>query len=105
MNNLLDRLFDELEYAVRSQFGEYIVKVSELKSSFFVLIKPKRGKTLRLKGKQMFENLKKITEKIYDKYSRISSAFYRNYFPYFKLIKSYGGYHIHFLVIKKEYRR
>ena len=53
----------------------------------------------------MFENLKKITEKIYDKYSRISSAFYRNYFPYFKLIKSYGGYHIHFLVIKKEYRR
>ena len=31
MNNLLDRLFDELEYAVRSQFGEYIVKLSELK--------------------------------------------------------------------------
>ena len=92
MNNLLDRLFDELEYAVRSQFGEYIVKVSEFKSSFFVLIKPKRGKTLRLKGKQMFENLKKITEKIYDKYCRISSTFYRNYFPYFKLIK-------------KEYRR
>ena len=66
MNNLLDRLFDELEYAVRSQFGEYIVKLSELKSSFFVLIKRKRSKTLRLKGKQMFENLKKITEKIYD---------------------------------------
>ena len=57
MNNLLDRFFDELEHAVRSQFGEYIVKVFELKSSFFVLIKRKRGKMLGLRRKQMFENL------------------------------------------------
>ena len=53
----------------------------------------------------MFENLKKITEEIYKKYSRLSPTFYRSYFPYFKLVKSYGGYFFHFLVIKKEYGR
>ena len=103
MNNLLDRFFDDLEYAVKSQFGEYIVKVSEFKFSFFVLIKRRRGKILGLKRKHMFENLKKISKEIYDKYSRLSSTFYRNYFPYFKLVENYDGYHFHFLVIKKEY--
>ena len=51
----------------------------------------------------MFENLKKITKEIYNKYTRLSPTFYKSYFPCFKLAKNYGGYHFHFLVIKKEY--
>lgn len=31
MNKLLDRFFEDLERSVQAQFGEYIVKVSELK--------------------------------------------------------------------------
>ena len=49
----------------------------------------------------MFEKLKRIIEKLYDDYAKTSSNFYRSYFPYFKLVKSYGGCHFHYLVIKK----
>ena len=68
-----------------------------------MLIKRRRRKILGIKRKQMFENLKKITKEIYNKYTRLSPTFYKSYFPCFKLAKNYGGYHFHFLVIKKEY--
>lgn len=46
MNVLLDRLYENIEFTVKKHFKGYIVKVSELKSSFFVLIKRYRGKVL-----------------------------------------------------------
>ena len=103
MNELLARFFEDLERSVKAQFDENIVKVSELKSSFFVLIKKDINKILDFKRIRMLEKLKRITEDLYENYAKISFSFYRGYFPYFKLVKSYGGYHFHFSVIKKDY--
>lgn len=105
MNVLLDRLYENIEFTVKKHFKGYIVKVSELKSSFFVLIKRYRGKVLGERRKFLFDILKLITEDICRDYASKSKNFEQEYFPYFKLVKSYGNYQFHFLVIKKDYVR
>ena len=103
MDGLLDRFYEDIEYAVRDQFRGYYVKVSQLNSSFFVLVKRRRGKILGEKRKFLFDRLKVISEEIYDKYASLSKLFEQEYFPYFKPVKSYSNYHFHFLVVKKDY--
>ena len=83
----------------------YIIKVSQLNSSFCVLLKRYRGKLLGDRQKKLFDDLKAITEDIYKDYALKSKEFEREYFPYFKLVKSYGNYQFNFLVIKKDYIR
>ena len=46
MDNLLDRFYEDLDYEVKRRFKDYYVKVSQLKSSFFVLVKQPRGEIL-----------------------------------------------------------
>ena len=46
MDDLLDRFFEELEGRFKLKFPQYIVKVSQLNDSFFVLVKRSRGKIL-----------------------------------------------------------
>ena len=46
MDDLLDRFFEELEACLKHKFPRYIVKVSQLNGSFFVLVKGSRGKIL-----------------------------------------------------------
>ena len=48
----------------------------------------------------LLDDLKKVTEDVYNKYSERFFKFPMSYFLYFKLVKSYGGYHFHFLVVK-----
>ena len=103
MDALLDRFYKDIKYALKNKFREYIVKVSQLNSSFFVLIKRYRGKLLGEKRKYLYENLKKITENIYRQNASYSKEFEREYFPYLKLVKCYGNYQYHFLVVKKDY--
>ena len=103
MDDLLDRFYEDIEFAVKAQFKEYYVKVSQLNSSFFVLVKRRRGKILGEKRLYLFDKLKRISEDVYDEYVKFSKVFEQEYFPYFKLVKSYGNYHFHFLVIKKDY--
>ena len=103
MDAPLDRLYEDTEYSVKNRFKGYIIKVSELNSSFFVLVKRYRGKILGDRQKKLFGDLKAITEDIYKDYALKSKEFEREYFPYFKLVKSYGNYQFHFLVIKKDY--
>ena len=43
---LLDRFFESLESSFRCEFPRYIIKVSENKGSFYVLVKKPRGKIL-----------------------------------------------------------
>ena len=102
MDALLDRFYEDIEYAVKVQFREYYVKVSQFSSSFFVLVKRRRGKILGEKRNFLFDGLKKISEELYKKYASYSKVFEKEFFPYFKLVKSYGSYHFHFLVIKKD---
>ena len=104
MDALSDRFYEDVDFAVKNKFREYIVKVSELNSSF-VLIKRCRGKILGERQKFLFDNLKEITKNVYKEYALKSKEFERDYFPYFKLVKSYGNYQFHFLVIKKDYVR
>ena len=105
MDALLDRFHEDIDYAVKVQFKDYYIKVSELNSLIFVLVKGRRGKILGEKRKFLFDRLKRITEEFYSKYANISKIFEQEYFPYFKLVKSYSNYHFHFLVIKKDYIR
>ena len=65
MGALLDRFYKDMEFSVKSNFKDYIVKASELNSSFFALIKRYRGEILGERQKILFANLKKITENIY----------------------------------------
>ena len=104
MDALSDRFYEDVDFAVKNKFREYIVKKSELNSSF-VLIKRCRGKILGERQKFLFDNLKEITKNVYKEYALKSKEFERDYFPYFKLVKSYGNYQFHFLVIKKDYVR
>ena len=103
MNALLDRFYEDIEYAVKVHFKEYYVKVSQFSSSFFVLVKRGRGKILGEKKNFLFDGLKRIFEELYKKYASYSKVFEEKFFPYFKLVKSYSSYYFHFLVIKKDY--
>ena len=105
MDALQDRFYEDIEYFVKNNFKGYIIKVSELNSSFFVLVKRYRGKILGDRQKKLFDDLKAITEDIYKDYALKFKEFEREYFPYFKLVKSYGNYQFNFLVIKKDYIR
>ena len=44
MDALLDRFYKDIDCAVKSQFREYYIKVSQPNSSFFVLVKRRRVK-------------------------------------------------------------
>ena len=51
----------------------------------------------------MIDDVKDFSEEIYKTYAEKSSNFRYKFFPYFKLVRSYGGYQYHFLVIRKDY--
>ena len=103
MDNLLDRFYEDLDYEVKMRFTDNYVKVSQLKSSFFVLVKQPRGKILGDKRDFLFATIKRISEELYYEYCKLSCVFEKGFFPYFKLVKSYEGFHFHFLVVKKDY--
>ena len=103
MDAMLDRFFEEVERNCKEHFKQYHVEVSEMNGSFFVLAKRRRGKILGEQQKLLFDTLKKLTEDTYLKFSNMSSIFEKSYFPYFRLVKSYGNFHFHVLVVKKDY--
>ena len=103
MDDLLDRFFDRLKFNFRRKFSYFAIKVSQVKESFYVLIKKPRGKILGDNLKNLFDEVKYISERIYHKFADNCKEFRYNYFPYFKLVSCYGNYQYHFLVVKKDY--
>ena len=103
MDKLLDKFFERLEFSFRHEFSRYIIKVSWVKGSFYVLVKKLRGKILGDNLRNLFNDVKYISEKIYNKFPDDYKSFRYNYFPYFKLVRCYGNYQYHFLVVKKDY--
>ena len=69
MEELLDKFYENLEFNLQREFSRYIVKVSQVKGSFYVLIKKPRGKILGKRKKNMIDDVKYISEKVYKKYS------------------------------------
>ena len=51
----------------------------------------------------LYDTVQQLSEDVYKKYADNCTKFSHNYFPYFKLVKCYGNYHYHFLVVKKDY--
>ena len=51
MNALQDRFYEDIERAVKKNFEEYFMKLSELQSSYFALIKRQRVTILGMKTK------------------------------------------------------
>ena len=73
---LLDRLSESLESNLQYEFLRYIVKVSQVKESFYVLIKKPRGKILRDNMKQAFKDVKYLSENLYKRFSNQSTTFH-----------------------------
>ena len=103
MEDLLDRFFEELESRLWYKFPRYVVKVSQLNGSFFVLVIKPRGKILNDDKIFLYDTVRQLSEDIYKKYAKNCTEFSHNFFPYFKFVKCYGNCHYHFLVVKKDY--
>ena len=102
-------MFDDFQLSLSREFPSYLyhVKVSEVRKSFYILIRKKRGKILGDSRKELFENVKNITENVYNNYARNCNKItitINDYFPYCKLIRNYENVHFHFLVIRNEYK-
>ena len=104
MEDLLDRFYETMEFSMKQKFNRYIVKLSQVKGSFYVLIRKPRGKILGDDLRFMIENVKYLAEKIYRNFARHSSDFRYKCFPYFKLVRCYNNYRYHFLVVRKNYQ-
>ena len=96
MDELLDRFFERLEFSFRHEFSRCIIRVLEVKGSFYVLVKKPRGKILEDNLRNLFNDVKYISEKRYKKFADDSKLFRYNYFPCCKLVRCYGNYHYHF---------
>ena len=55
----------DIEFRVKNHFKYYTVKMSELNSSFCVLVKQYRGKILGERQKYLFDSVKLISENLY----------------------------------------
>ena len=69
MEELLDKFYENVEFNLQREFSRYIRKVSQVKGSFYVLIKKPREKILGKNLKNMIDDVKCISEKVYKKYS------------------------------------
>ena len=87
MEDLLDRFYEKLEASLQRKFCRYIVEVSQVKGSFYVLIRKPRGKILNDDLNNLFKDVKSISTRIYNKFSGDSSMFRYNFF----LILSWCG--------------
>ena len=47
--------------------------------------------------------VKNTSEKNYKRFSEESSEFHYQFFSYFKLVRCYGCFHYHSLVVRKDY--
>ena len=64
-DDLVDRFFEELESRLCHKFPRYIVKVSQLNGSFFVLVKRPRRKILNDNRTFLYDTVQRLSEDIY----------------------------------------
>ena len=75
MDDILDRFFEKLESSLRIEFYRYIVKISQVKGSFYVLIRKPIGKILGDDLNILFKMVKNISIDIYKEFGRDSCMF------------------------------
>ena len=64
IDKLLHAFYEEMYSIVKNKFYKYIVKLSQVNSSFYVLIRKSRGKILGDGLCRMMKQVKDISEKI-----------------------------------------
>ena len=70
MDSFLDIMYEDIEFSVFKEFPQYIVKASQVKKSFYVLVKNPSGEILGNKQKKLLETVERITKNIYHNYPR-----------------------------------
>ena len=80
MEDLLDRFFEKLEAFLPRKFHRYIVKVSQVKGSFYVLIKKPRGKILNDDFNNLFNDVKKYQQEYIINLQRTLACFATTFF-------------------------
>ena len=70
MDVVLGRMFEDLKMTLSRELSQYIVKVSQVKNSFYVLVKKSRGKILGCKKEKLFDVVENISKNIYYNYCR-----------------------------------
>lgn len=75
MEELFDSVFENLEFNLQREFSRYIVKVPQVKGLFYVLIRKPRGTILGESLKNMTDDVKYISEKVYKDFSNQSNRF------------------------------
>ena len=68
MDQILDKFIETLEFNIQQEFSHYHVKVSQVRGSFCVLIRKPRGKILGETFKNMADDVKYISKKVYRKF-------------------------------------
>ena len=96
MEELFDSVIENLEFNLQREFSRYIVKVPQVKGLFYVLIRKPRGTILGESLKNMTDDVKYISEKVYKDFSNQSNRFRYRFVPYFKLVRCYGAISITF---------
>ena len=69
MDAVLGRLFEDLKMTLSRELSQYIAKVSQVKNSFYVLVKKSRGKIWGCKKEKLFDVVENISKNIYYNYS------------------------------------
>ena len=87
IDKLLHAFYEEMDSIVKNKFYKYIVKISQVNSSFYVLIRKRRGKILGGDLQSMMKQVKDISLKIYIEFSKKSKEFHYSFFHIFNLLR------------------
>lgn len=81
MDVALDRTFKDLESALAREMPEYFVKMSQVKKSFYVLVRWNRSNILGQRKKRLFDVVESISKNIYYNYARNCLDLRYGFFP------------------------
>ena len=76
----MDCFYEKLEYSLRKKSYQYIVKKSQVRCSFYVLIDKRRGEILGGDLNYVIKQVKNTFEKIYRDFSKKSKEFLFRFF-------------------------
>ena len=82
MDDLLARFFEKIESSLKREFYQYIMKISQVKGSFYMLIRKPRGKILGDDLNILFEKVGGIYQSMYTKNLRGTHACFATHFSH-----------------------
>ena len=64
MDVVVDPMFDDLEMSLSRELSQYIVNVSQVKNSFYVVVGKPRGNILDSKKEKVFDVVENVSKNI-----------------------------------------